>query len=179
MTQYRRARSTGGTYFFTVALADRRSALLVDRVSSLRNAFRHVQRVHPFAIEAIVILPDHLHSVWRLPPSDADYSTRWRLIKTEFSRVIPADELRNASRIAKNERGIWQRRYWEHLIRDDTDFVRHVDYIHNNPARHGHVKRLADWPLSSFHKFVQLGILPHDWGGGTESTEQFGESSGI
>ena len=177
MTNYRRSRIEGGTYFFTVALAIRSSTLLTDRIDVLGAAFRYAQVRHPFASEAVVVPPDHLHALWILPPGDEDYSTRWRLIKTEFSRAIPAGENRTASREAKSERGIWQWRYWEHLIRDEADFARHVDYIHYNPVKHGHAQRVVQWRHSSFHRYVRSGILPVDWGaGGVSEQGEFGES---
>ena len=164
MTNYRRARVPGGTYFFTVNLADRRSRLLVDRIDDLRAALRHVRSRHPFAIDAMVVLPDHLHAVWTLPPGDADHSLRWRLLKSGFSRRVPHDERRGVSRVGKGERGVWQRRYWEHLIRDEDDLQRHVDYVHFNPVKHGHAGRVADWPYSTFHRELAAGRLPRDWG---------------
>ena len=164
MTHYCRAWHPGATYFFTVNLARRNSTLLVDRIDVLRDAIRHVRRRHPFVIDAMVVMPEHLHAVWTLPPGDADFATRWRLIKTGFSRRIPAGERRTTSRISKGERGIWQRRYWEHLIRDEWDLQSHIDYIHFNPVKHGHVDRAADWPYSSFHRYAADGRLPTDWG---------------
>ena len=163
MTNYRRHRITGGCYFFTVAIHDRRLRLLTDHIEQLRVAFRTVKQHHPFGIDAIVVLPDHLHCIWTLPESDDDFSLRWRQIKTAFSRQIPFGERRSASRSEKGERGIWQRRYWEHAIRDDDDYQRHVDYIHFNPVKHGYVVQPAEWPYSSFRRFVRLGIYPHDW----------------
>src|SRR6267142_264912 len=163
--RYRRADVPGGTYFFTVNLAERKRTLLVDHVDVLRAVIQKVKALHPFRIDAMVILPDHLHAVWTLPVGDCDYPTRWMLIKTGFSRQIPKDERRSESRQAKGERSIWQRRYWEHLIRDDRDFARHADYIHYNPVKHGYVKRVEDWPHSTFHRFVARGIYPSDWGG--------------
>ena len=165
MTNYRRSRIAGATYFFTVNLAERSQSLLLDHIILLRVAFRQVRIRHPFAIDAIVVLPDHLHAIWTLAPDDNDFALRWRLIKTIFSRGLPRNERRSTSRQAKHERGIWQRRYWEHLIRDEADFLRHVDYIHINPVKHGLVKRVADWPYSSFHRYVKAGVLPVDWGG--------------
>ena len=164
MTHYRRAAVPGGTYFFTVNLAHRRATLLVDHVDLLRDAVRHTRQRHPFAIDAMVVLPDHLHAVWTLPRGDADFSLRWRLIKTRFSHGLPPGESRRESRVGKGERGVWQRRYWEHLIRDGTDLARHIDYIHGNPVKHGYVERASDWPYSTFHRFVQEGRLPRDWG---------------
>ncbi|MBL8527362.1 MAG: transposase [Burkholderiales bacterium] len=142
--RYRRANVAGASYFFTVA-ADRRSNLLVKHVDALREALRQVKRTHPLRIDAMV-LPDHLHALWTLPSHDADFATRWMLIKAGFSRRLPATEARTPSRLAKRERGIWQRRYWEHLIRDERDFARHVDYIHFNPVKHGLVARAGEWP---------------------------------
>ena len=163
MTQYRRSLTPGSTYFFTVNLADRRSKLLTAHVDLLRQAFAAVKAAHPFAIDSMVVLPEHLHAVWTLPPDDADYALRWRLIKTRFSRGMPQTEQRSDSRIAKGERGIWQRRYWEHEIRDEIDMQRHVDYIHINPVKHGHVVRATDWPHSSIHRYIERGDLPRDW----------------
>jgi putative transposase len=164
MTEYRRAKLEGATYFFTVNCAERHgNHLLVDSIDLLRQIFRKVKSEHPFEIDAIVVLPEHLHCIWTLPPGDADYQTRWALIKAGFSRAIPAGERQSASRIKRGERGIWQRRYWEHLIRDDQDFERHVDYIHWNPVKHGWVRRVGDWPHSSFHAYVRRGIYPADW----------------
>lgn len=126
MRTYTRAKVPGGVYFFTVNLAERRgNDLLVRDIAALREAFRLTQRDHPFEMEAVVILPDHLHCLWRLPSHDADFPTRWRLIKARFSRLIEPGERVSASRSRKGERGIWQRRYWEHVIRDERDYARH------------------------------------------------------
>jgi putative transposase len=163
MTNYRRNFIPGGCYFFTVNLGDRRSRLLTGNIELLRTAFRHARRRHPFTIDAIVVLPDHLHAIWTLPEGDSDFAVRWQLIKGGFSRGLPRWEPVSASRLRKHERGIWQRRYWEHTLRDENDFARHVDYIHFNPVRHGHVKELRDWPFSSFHRMVRLGVYPADW----------------
>lgn len=164
MTEYRRARVAGGTYFFTVNCAQRRGQrVLTEHIAALRSAFRQVQARYPFRIDAIVVLPDHLHCIWTLPADDADYATRWAQIKARFSRSIPPGERRSPSRVQRGERGIWQRRFWEHLIRDEADFRHHVDYIHWNPAKHGWVQRVRDWPYSSFHTYVRRGIYPPDW----------------
>ena len=163
--RYRRANIEGGTYFFTVNLAQRDRALLVEQAEILQTAIRETKARHPFHIDAFVILPDHLHTIWTLPAEDRDYPTRWMLIKAGFSRRISASERRSKSRINKGERGIWQRRYWEHLIRDEEDYTKHVDYIHYNPVKHGHVTRAQDWPHSTFHRFVAQGVYPPDWGG--------------
>jgi len=153
----------GGTFFFTVALLERRQTWLTSRISDLRDAFRAVRSARPFRIDAIVVLPDHLHCLWTLPPDDPDFSTRWRLIKLRFARSIPHGERLSARRAQVGERGIWQRRFWEHTICDDEDFRRHMDYIHYNPVKHGHVSRVSDWPYSSFHRYVRLGVYPEDW----------------
>jgi putative transposase len=165
VANYRRNAIPGGSFFFTVNLADRRSELLTDKIVLLRSAFRLVAKDHPFALDAVVILPEHLHCVWTLPVGDADFATRWRLIKAEFSKHIAPGERLSPSRIAKGERGIWQRRYWEHTLRDERDYARHCDYIHFNPVKHGYASRAGDWPFSSFNKFVRLGVYPSDWGG--------------
>jgi putative transposase len=179
MTNYRRSYVPGGSYFFTVNLADRRSRLLTEHVGALRSAFREVRARHPFWIDAIVVLPDHLHTIWCLPEKDADYASRWRLIKAAFSRALPRMEPISASRAQRAERGIWQRRYWEHTVRDEADFARHVDYIHFNPVKHGHVARVVDWPHSSFHRMVRLGVLPEDWAGDFGfAKDEFGERRG-
>ena len=169
MTGYRRNFVAGGCFFFTVNLADRRRQLLTENIDALRTALRETQRHHPFSIDAIVVLPDHLHTVWTLPEGDADFSMRWRLIKTSFSRNLAPGEPVSGSRAAKGERGIWQRRYWEHTIRDEKDFERHIDYVHINPVKHGLVTRVRDWPYSSFHRMVKLGVYPEDWAGDVSS----------
>jgi putative transposase len=165
MTNYRRNFVAGGSYFFTVNLADRRLRLLTDHIEALRAAFHYARNRHPFTVEATVILPEHLHAIWTLPDGDADFALRWRLIKSTFSRALPQDEQVSKSRSDRGERGIWQRRYWEHTLRDEGDFARHVDYIHFNPVKHGHVGRVRDWPYSSFHRMVRLGVYPEDWAG--------------
>jgi putative transposase len=164
MADDRRARIPGGTFFFTIMLADRSSKLLVDEISRLRKFYAQVQERRSFETIAVCVLPDHLHAIWRLPEGDADFAMRWQLIKKSFSHGIAALE-RSPSKTVKREKGIWQRRYWEHAIRDDADLARHIDYIHFNPVRHGFVSRVCDWPHSSFHRYVQRGDLPEDWGG--------------
>ena len=167
MRTYKRQRIDGGCYFFTVNLANRHNNdLLVREIAALREAFRQTRADHPFEIDAIVVLPEHLHTIWQLPPNDHDFSTRWRLIKSRFSQAIGRGEPISESRLKKGERGIWQRRFWEHVIRDDEDFARHVDYIHYNPVKHGHCARAADWPHSSFRRWVELGVYPLDWAAG-------------
>jgi putative transposase len=165
MTAYRRYRVSGGTYFFTANLAERDRRLLTEHIGALRDAFRRVRAAHPFRIEAVVVLPDHLHTLWTLPAGDHDFSLRWRQLKSAFSRAVETGEHLSASRARKRERGIWQRRFWEHVIRDEEDFSRHVDYIHYNPVKHGYVKSVAEWPYSSFHRHVEWGVYPADWAG--------------
>jgi putative transposase len=175
MSQYRRAKINGSVFFFTVVLAERSSNLLVARINKLRSVYRSVQASRPFETIAICILPDHIHAIWALPDGDADFSMRWNLIKSGFSRGLDARP-RSKSKIRKREKGIWQRRYWEHAIRNDADLERHVDYIHFNPVKHRHVSRVADWPHSSFHRYVEQGLLVSDWGGDMKEIQgSFGE----
>ena len=136
MPNYRRAFAPGGCWFFTANLLDRRSGLLTKEIAALREGMRRTRERHPFRIDALVVLPDHIHAIWTLPPGDADFSTRWRLIKIEFSKAIPRTERLNKARRARGERGIWQRRFWEHLIRNEEDYRRHVDYCYINPVKH-------------------------------------------
>jgi putative transposase len=178
MVRYRRNFLAGGTFFFTVALADRTSTALTDHIDALRAAIRAVRRVHPFVIDAVVVLPDHLHIVMTLPKEDAEFPIRWALIKRRFTTAV----LRTGAVVARfgnGEYALWQRRYWEHTIRDDRDFERHVDYIHFNPVKHGLVPRVRDWPHSSFHAYVRQGLLPPDWAGDVRHTQHsFGEPKG-
>ena len=166
--RYRRTWQPGGTYFFTVNLADRSSNLLVAAVDTLREVVRIVKARHPFDILAWVVMPDHLHVLWTLPDGDGDNATRWALIKSGFSRHIPPGEQVAASRRRKGERGIWQRRFWEHLITDETDLSRHFDYVHINPVKHGHAQRASDWPYSSIHRYIHAGWITRDWAAGPQ-----------
>ena len=178
MPEYRRIKTPGASYFFTVNCAQRdANRLLTDHIDLLRAAFRSVRERHPFEIETIVVLPEHLHCIWTMPAGDADYATRWGLIKAAFSRALLPGEQRSTSREKRGERGVWQRRYWEHMLRDARDYERHFDYIHWNPVKHGWVSRVVDWPYSSFHRFVRDGIYPPDWAGMPEGTDEggFGE----
>ena len=175
MVNYRRCRIAGGCFFFTVALTNRRTSLLTRHICILREAFRSVMNAHPFFIDAIVVLPDHLHCILSLPQNDDDYSMRWRQVKSAFSRQLPTQEHRSRSRIQKNERGIWQRRFWEHAIRNEQDYIHHINYIHYNPVKHGYVQCVADWEFSSFHRFVARGVYPVDWGGGGVEDLEVGE----
>lgn len=163
--QYRRSVVAGATWFFTVNLADRQQDHLTRHIDTLRQVIRQTRSRHPFDIVAMVVLPDHLHAIWTLPEGDADYPLRWSLIKSTFSRSLPKTEFIRDSRVSKRERGIWQRRYWEHQIRDEADLQAHVDYIHFNPVKHGYVNTVIEWPYSSFHRYVRVGLLPVDWGG--------------
>lgn len=175
MTNYRRNFIAGGSYFFTVTLADRSSRLLVERVDLLKEAILSVKAEKPFDTIAMVVMPEHLHCIWTLPPDDADYPTRWKMIKARFSSEIPKMEKRSESRMSRGERGIWQRRFWEHTIRDEDDYKRHMDYIHFNPVKHGYVSRVIDWPYSTFHRCVSDGWYPADWAGTVEGDAGFGE----
>jgi putative transposase len=175
MPDYRRNRIAGATYFFTVNLLDRRSDLLVARIDALRDAVRKVRRRFPFHIDAWVVLPDHMHCLWTLPEGDSDFPRRWRDIKTAFSKSLPATEQRSRFMVHRGERGIWQRRYWEHTIRDDRDYAAHIDYVHFNPVKHGLVAEPLDWPFSSFRRCVVGGLYPADWLGGGPKPAETGE----
>ncbi|NVK42256.1 MAG: transposase [Oceanospirillaceae bacterium] len=162
MPNYRRLWQPGGCYFFTVTLQQRQdNDLLIRKIAQLRDAVRYVRQRHPFRIHGWVVLPDHLHCLIELPPEDRDFAIRWRLIKSHFSRQVPP----RVSAPTRG-RGIWQRRFWEHLIRDEEDFRAHMDYIHINPLKHGLVERVADWPYSTFHRLVRQGIYAADWADG-------------
>ena len=165
--QYRRDYTEGATYFFTVVMF-RRLPFLESReaVAILRESIRAEKVRRPFQIDATVILPDHIHAIWTLPPDDADYSIRWRNIKRTFTQKIEP-VIRPAvfgRRQRKGEQAIWQRRFWEHRIRTESDFNHHVDYIHYNPVKHGLVLRPVDWQYSSIHRYIRQGILTADWG---------------
>jgi len=162
--KYIRSDIKAGSFFFTVNLLNRKSTLLIDHIESLKCAINNVKRKHPFTINAMVVLPEHLHAMWTLPKNDSDYAKRWMLIKSNFSRSIPNNEHINKSRLQKRERGIWQRRYWEHAIRDDKDMQSHINYIHYNPVKHGHVKNPTDWPYSTIHHHIKIGRLESNWG---------------
>ena len=176
MPDYRRYRIPGGCYFFTVNLLDRNQSLLVNQIDLLRESVKIVKQKHPFHIDAWVVLPDHLHCIWTLPPGDSDFSKRWKAIKTHFSKHIPLTEWRSTVRIKRDERGIWQRRFWEHAIRNDEDYAAHIDYIHFNPVKHGWVGRVVDWPYSTFHRFVDNGVVALDWAGGSKMDMDVEES---
>lgn len=167
--EYRRAKIAGGTYFFTVVTHNRRQFLCEpDNISLLRDAFRCIMQNHPFKIEAIVILPDHLHCIWTLPDGEDNFSTRWRLIKEYFSRKCAPQYCNqiSTSRKKKQEKAIWQRRFWEHQIKDEKDFINHAEYIHYNPVKHRLVQSPKDWEYSSFSRYVKAGIYDLNWGAG-------------
>ncbi len=166
MPNYRRAWQAGGTYFFTVNLLQRgRNDLLIREIELLRRVVASVKARHPFTIHAWVVLPEHMHCMLEFPPADCDFALRWRLIKMEFSKALPKMERVSPVRRKRGERGIWQRRFWEHLIRDERDFAAHMDYVHFNPVKHGHVPRVIDWPYSTFHRLVKQGVYDADWAG--------------
>ncbi len=164
MPNYRRNRVAGGSFFFTVNLEDRKTTLLVDHIDKLRESIAKTRRKMPFHIDAWVILPEHMHCIWTLPEGDDNYSGRWQAIKKAFSKTIPAHEYRSKSRIDRNERGIWQRRFWEHTIRDETDYNHHMDYIHYNPVKHGLVNSVNDWSYSTFQHLCTSGVYSQEWG---------------
>jgi len=151
MSTFRRCRVPGGTYAFTLHLQQPGSALLTERIHALRAAYAATHRERPFETLAIVVLPDHLHAIWRLPPGDADFSTRWRLIKAGFSRTLPPGR-RRATHRRKNEKGIWLRRFWEHRIRDEAELAACKRYVWSDPVRHGLVAAVPDWEHSSWHR---------------------------
>ena len=167
MPNYRRTRIAGGTYFFTV-VTFRRLPLLASSsgISVLQSSFEAVMTRHPFTVEAMVIMPDHLHCSWTLPDGDHDFSTRWRLAKARFSRACQRSPVERipSSLLRKREKGVWQQKFWEHCIRDDTDFNAHCDYIHYNPVKHGLAQSPGEWQHSTFGQFVQAGFYPPDWG---------------
>ena len=159
MSQYKRHYQQGGHYFFTLVTHDRKPLLTQpENVAHIKNAIQKVKQEHPFNLEAIVLLPDHLHCIWKLPKNDHDFSTRWRLIKRYVSIEIDAP-INN-----RNEKQIWQRRFWEHCIRDEEDWQTHMDYIHYNPVKHGYVTAAKEWPHSSFNYWMQQGLYDDHWG---------------
>jgi len=176
--RYRRSFSPGGTFFFTVVTYQRRKIFVeLANIELLVDVTDEIRQRHPFKIIAQVILPDHLHTIWELPREDTDYPTRWRLIKSLFTRRMekhPHADL-PPSRLLKGEQAVWQRRYWEHQIRDDEDLERHIEYIHFNPVHHGLVKLPVEWPSSSFQQYVKDGIYDVDWA----SVKQFGDRKDI
>ena len=183
MSRYRRSHAPGATFFFTVNTLARRPVLTTAPVRrALREAIAEVRLGTPFIVHAWVLLPDHLHCIWELPPGDADYGIRWSVIKRRVTQACAGDSeepsaQRSSSRVKRREGAFWQRRFWEHQIRDENDFARHVDYIYYNPVKHGHAKLVSDWPYSTFHRFVKEGIYARDWAGASliEQAGDFGE----
>jgi len=166
LPNYIRNRVKGGCYFFTVNLLQRHNnQLLIDQIELLRETVQNVKQKHPFHIDGWVVLPEHMHFIITLPVDDDDYAKRIRLIKSQFARKLPNVEYQSKVRISRHERGIWQRRFWEHTIRNDRDYSAHMNYLHYNPVKHGYVKAVIDWPYSSFHRLVSLDVYPADWGG--------------
>jgi putative transposase len=169
MPDYRRSWVAGGTYFFMVVTYHRQPILTSDNSRNLlRQAWLDVKRRFPFTIDAVCLLPDHIHCIWILPEDDANYSVRWKEIKRLFTKAyleqVGPGEARNPSRLSRGEAAVWQRRFWEHTIRDAEDLNRHRDYIHYNPVKHGLVPSVADWIWSSFHRYVKIGYYPSGWG---------------
>ena len=152
MPNYRRLFQPDGTWFFTATLLDRDSSLLVEKIENLQDAIQKTQNRFPFEIDAQVILPEHIHAIWTLPSGDTDFSVRWRQIKSRFSKDLPKTEFLTATRVRRGERGIWERRFWEHLIRDERDLRNHLNYCWFNPLTHGLDERVEDWPYSTFHR---------------------------
>jgi putative transposase len=169
MSEYRRVYIPGGTYFFTL-VTDHRRPILTTALGRhcLRKAIVQVRKAHPYSLQAIRLLPEHLHCLWSLPDDDADYSGRWNAIKGVFSKAClragGTDGRRSASRQRKGEAAIWHRRFWEHAIRDHDDFERLFHYIHYNPVKHGYVDDPAKWPWSSFHRYLRMGWYEQGWG---------------
>ena len=154
--QYRRARIKGGTYFFTLVTANRQKLFNSEtNIDLLGDSFRYVLQNHPFVMDAHVIMPDHIHCIWTLPDGDCDFSTRWRLIKSHFTRHFKK---------YGGKQSPWQKKFWEHCIRDDQDLTNHIEYIHYNPVKHQLANMPIDWPLSSIHRYILLGLYSPDWG---------------
>ena len=160
MPDYRRYRVPGSTYFFTLNLLERRTDLLVRHIEALREAVARTRAERPFHIDGWVVLPDHIHCMLILPNGDNDFSNRIKAIKIRFVRTVESSERRSSVRVARGERGIWQRRFWEHAIRDQDDYARHIDYLHYNPVKHGYVAAVVHWPYSTFHRWMKAGVYP-------------------
>jgi putative transposase len=181
MSHYRRANAAGATYFFTV-VSYRRQTILCDELirHALRDAIAEVRTRCPFSVDAWVLLPDHLHYIWTLPLDDADFATRWSLVKRRVS-VACGGRYRRAEWLTPSKRKhrestLWQRRYWEHQLRTEADYARHVDYIHYNPVKHGLCSSPQEWPYSTIHRYAGTGIYPVDWGASAARIEgDFGE----
>ena len=180
MPNYRRYWIEGGCYFFTVTLNRRQESVsLVQQIELFRAAVRRVRSKLPFTIDACVVLPDHVHAIWTLPAGDKDFATRWRLIKMGFTRGLPPLANVSWSRSSRGERGVWQQRFWEHVVRDDADYAAHMDYIHANPVKHGLAAQPADWPYSTFRAAVARGLYPVSWLGEHAADLPVGEPSSL
>ena len=181
MPNYRRADIGGGTYFFTVVTYRRQRFLCDDDVRNvLREGIEKTREGYPFVIDAWVLLPDHLHCIWTLPLGDANFGIRWAMIKRHVSKHckrLKHDNWLNESKRKRKESTVWQRRFWEHQVRDERDYKIHADYIHFNPVKHGVVRYVKDWPYSTFHRYAKNGIYPENWGGEIEKNDggNFGE----
>jgi putative transposase len=169
VSNYIRNYTAGACYFLTLNLEQRiNNPVLIDNINLLRSAFKQVKKKHPFKINAIVVLPDHIHLLITLPEASSDYTNIIRTLKAYFSKHLAKAEYISDVRSKRNERGIWQRRFWEHTIKDQRDFNNHMDYIHWNPVKHGYVNKVKDWPHSSFHQCVENGFYAIDWCGDAE-----------
>ena len=178
LSDYRRCYVPGGSYFFTVVTERRAGILANDRARDcLRNAIHHCRQLLPFHVDALVILPDHIHAIWTLPTDDCDYSKRWGIIKKHFTQTWlslgGSEQPVSASRLHCRRRGVWQRRFWEHALRNERDYQNHFDYLHYNPVKHGLVKNVRDWPYSSFHRWVEQGVYSNQWGSRMEDYAMF------
>ena len=178
MANYRRAIAPGGTFFFTVVTYRRRS--IFDQPEGrkiLREVVQEVREQYPFIIDAWVLLPEHMHCIWTLPQESSNFSIRWNRIKSGFSKkaksVYHLEEWMNDSKRKHREATIWQRRFWEHQIRNDWEYQVYMDHTHFNPVKHGLVEMVIDWPYSSFHRYVRLGIYPEQWGGTTDRSSEY------
>lgn len=174
MSRYRRSNTPGATYFFTVVTYRRQRILTLPEVrAALRTAFRAIRAERPFHLDGLVVMPNHLHTVWTLPPDDADYAVRWSLIKRHISKSTRhlLVEPQSASQKKRRELGLWQRRFWEHQIRDEADYEKHMDYLHFNPVKHGLVDNVRDWPYSTFHRYVEMRVYPSDWASNSAADE--------
>lgn len=168
MSDYRRAIEAGGMFFFTLVTHHRRQLFQEAQArGNLRQAISEVRNRWPFELVAVVVLPNHLHCIWQLPEEDTDYSTRWACIKKRFTALWigggGVEGKVSAARSLHREHGVWQRRFWEHRIRDEKDMIHHVNYIHYNPVKHGLVRCPHEWPYSSFHRWVKDGYCREDW----------------
>ncbi len=182
MPNYRRANAKGGTYFFTVVTYRRQGFLCDENVRhALRNGIQNTRAIHPFEINGWVLLPDHLHCIWTLPPDDADFGVRWAMIKRFVTKQcgssLRREDWMNDSKRKRKESTLWQRRFWEHQIRDEQDYEAHMNYLHFNPVKHGYVKSVKDWPYSTFHRYVRAGVYSEDWSSGETAScsDGFGE----